>query len=762
VGELEIAPGLRRVIESRYPNGLFRHQKVALEHVLAGRHTVISTATSSGKSLAFMVPALDAVLRGQQATSLFIFPQKALANDQLVALQSIAHQLQRDSGGDIRINRYDGATPSEQRAAIRERAHIVLTNPDMLHLSMLGNHDKWAAFWRRLRYVVIDEAHEYRGIFGSSVAYILRRLRMVTALYGTDPVFISASATIHNAQSHLSDLTGLSFSVIGPDLDGSIQGQRRLWLLSSDEHYWQTGRRLTQALLENGLRCLTFCGSRKSAELLFDDLPDSLRQRGDVRVYRAGLDSTQREETEAALRSGAVRGVFSTNALELGIDIGSLDAMVCVGLPGTMMSLWQRAGRVGRAGKEGAMFFIGADTPLDSYYLKHPQELFERTAEPLAVNLHNRRLLSHHLACAIEENGDEESLPAAILGPDMEHALKLRREGLLPHMDVFYSDDKHGRTPVRSSDNSMYDLVNGAESVGCIDHWHMLREAYPKAVYLHGGMRFRVTDILRSKRVIRLRPEYSRNTTQPVVRTSIRVTQVRQVAEYSDLTVTEARLEVKDLLVSISERRADGTRLGEYPGSQGLLPYLMPTEGVVIEVKGQLFAALSRGLPAQQSSATFRAVSRLIGSMLPTVLGPCDRQDYAEQCDPGSESVRVYLYDSVHDGIDLSVRAFEHFAALIDKAADRVASCDCDSTEGCFRCIKNPDVDDAVYKADCAQVLGGLRAHLASGPIRVHTFDVDLVADIAPERRVCVACGTEIGRNAKFCPECGERQMGVE
>lgn len=421
--ELPLEPRVKKFVREnpRLKSGLFQHQFDGVAQVLTGRHTVISTATSSGKSLIFGLPVLDALAQNPDTTALLIYPQKALANDQLFKLNAMATEIFGANFPSIIISRYDGSTPSDRRPLIRERGRIILTNPDMVHLGMLQYPDKWARFFANLKFVVIDEAHDYRGIFGSSVAYVFRRLRAIAKRYGANPTFISASATIDQPTEHLRKLTGLDFAEIGPDLDGSIQGRKKLWLLRSEDHYYKLGRDLTMMLVERGLSCLTFCPSRVAAERLLDDLPQTVRRDNRIRVYRAGLNSQEREEVERGLADGTIKGVFSTSALELGIDIGSLDAVVCVGLPNTMMSLWQRAGRVGRAGKEGAIFFITADTPLDSYYAENPEQFFGQNNEPLAVNLQNRRLVCHHLACAIDEAGDENLLDLETLGPEAKN-----------------------------------------------------------------------------------------------------------------------------------------------------------------------------------------------------------------------------------------------------------------------------------------------------------------------------------------------------
>ena len=754
---------LRFVAEHpRFHNGLFSHQYAGISQVLAGHHTVIATPTASGKSLIFGLPVLHALARDPAATALLVYPQKALANDQLGKFREMASAILGPNCHPLTFSRYDGATPAEDRPGIRDHARVIITNPDMLHLAMLQYHHLWARFFQNLKYVAVDEAHSYRGIFGSSVAYIFRRLRAVAHRYGAAPVFISASATIDQPSSHMKRLTGLQFSEIGTACDGSIQGRKRLWLLKNEGSHYQLGRTLTMALVDAGLSCLTFCPSRVMAERLLDDLPDSIRKDNRVRVYRAGLDHTEREEIERGLTDGSVRAVFSTSALELGIDIGSLDAVVCVGLPNTMMSLWQRAGRVGRSGKEGAVFFIAADTPLDTYHVQHPKDLFERHNEPLAVNLQNRRLVCHHLACAIDEAGDETKLDFATLGDEAKHALKLRQEGRLQD-EIFYATEKHMQTPIRSSDAENYALMVGDDAIGQIDQWHLMREAYPHAIYLHGGRRYRVQDIFSRTRQVRLLPERSRLRTVPVLRKSVRSRRVRSVIEYPGLTITETDLDVTERLIAVQEKKPDGEKVSEFAGSQGLRPHRLPTEGVCIEMKSPLLAELDGMIHAVDRMSVYRAIERLLGSLLPVIVGPCDAMDYDTFCEPRDNTVVFYLYDQVHDGIDLTVQAFGRMRELFEKAHERVVSCDCMTNEGCFRCVKNPDVAELTDKQACIRTLARICQQFATHVPTSKTFNVDVLDEQPSIFVTCPKLECKYDKNksdAKFCSHCGGRLGG--
>jgi DEAD/DEAH box helicase domain-containing protein len=483
----DLDPQLAARLRNEYPEGLYRHQALALSHVLKRENTVVATQTSSGKSLIYYVPVFDSLLKNENSTALFIYPQKALAGDQLKELARFAAKLPSLSGKvdalPYLISRYDGAIADELRPSVRSQVQILLTNPDMVHVAILQHHENhWSRFFSNLQYVIIDECHEYRGIFGTNVAYLLRRLRQICQLNGVAPSFIATSATIRKPQEHLEKLTGVPFVAIGPETDGSVQGKKKFWMVSGSEHFYDFGRKVALGLARRGLSVLAFCPSRLAAERMMAKVLSSKDDKLPfVRVYRAGLSAQQRGEIEEGLRDKSVRLVFSTSALELGIDIGALDAVVCVGVPSSMMSLWQRAGRVARAGREGAIILVPADTPIDSYYAAHPDELFSKENEPLALNLHNRRVVYCHYACAVNEvGGVDDRLRLGVLGEAMQTIYELRAKGDL-NDDIFYRSDPHMSVNLRSMGEGPYTLQCAGGKIGEIDEFHLLREAYRNA-----------------------------------------------------------------------------------------------------------------------------------------------------------------------------------------------------------------------------------------------------------------------------------------
>ncbi len=412
--------------------GLYPHQAAGLEAVRAGRDVVLATGTASGKSLVYQVAAAEAALTTPKATALFLFPTKALARDQLRAMRALKLP-------QVRAAVYDGDTPKGERPLIRKNANLVLTNPDMLHLSLLADHARWADFLFRLSIVVIDEAHVLRGVFGSQVAMVLRRLRRLIALHGGDPRWCLASATIGNPGELAARLTGLDVEVIATD--DAPRGRKLFALWNPPIIDDETGARrsaLTEAsmlmtqLVDDGARTIGFTRSRRAAELLADFTRRGVHDaqaRTKIRTYRAGYLAEDRRAIERQLAAGDLVAVAATSALELGIDIGSLDAAVLTGYPGTRASMWQQAGRAGRRADESLAMLVAQDDPLDQYLTQHPDELFDLPAEAAVIDPTNPYVRDPHLRCAAREYPLTDEEAERFFGPDVETALDRRGRG---------------------------------------------------------------------------------------------------------------------------------------------------------------------------------------------------------------------------------------------------------------------------------------------------------------------------------------------
>ena len=763
IDELGLPEALAEAVRAKYPQGLFRHQDQAVREVLAGKHTVVASRTSSGKSLIFSLPVLAGLLKDKNSTALFLYPQKALANDQQLKLRELAAAVPalatRMAAQPNLISRYDGGVEDGLRQTVRKEVQVLLTNPDMLHVGILSQHGRyWKRFLANLKYVVIDECHEYRGIFGTNVAYVIRRLRQLCKRYGSSPVFVATSATVSDPQAHLEKLTGLPFGCVGAASDGSFQGRRKFWMVSpQDGNYFEMGRDLGLALAQQGLTSLVFCPSRISAEKMTGRLLSRGEQLDFVRVYRAGLSAAERESIEAGLRDKSVKLVFCTNALELGIDIGAIDVVICVGLPTSMMSLRQRIGRAARGGREGAVILVPADSPIDSYYAAHAEELFARENETLALNLANRHVVHGHYACAAQEVEGEEQLDGDTLGPEMAEVQQLRAAGKL-NEPTFYRASPHADISLRNMGDGQYCLRVGDEKVGDIDNLHLLREAYPNGIYRHGGRSYRVRDVFQRDRVVKLMPDWTGHETTPVLMTRIRVKRCPAVADYTALTVSKVTLDVTESLVSVVEK-AGGTMVRQWPGSGGLRGYCLPTVGTRLELKRPLWQRLVEELGAEQAKEALESCQRLMASLFPTIDGPCDARDFSSASDVSQGQAAIYLYDLVYDGVDLTTCAFDRMVELLERAKEQVGACPCEGDQGCFRCVADPRNDAQPSKAAALRLLETVLDVLHSQTPKV-IATAEAPEDAANDGRTveCPKCHSVLVAGARFCHNCGERQ----
>ncbi len=763
LADSSLCSSIQNYLAGRFPQGLFTHQHDAIENVLAGKNSVVATRTSSGKSLIFSLPAFHTLCEEPDSTVLFLYPQKALANDQLLKLREMAAAIsclsQAQADNPLLISRYDGSVDSSARPQIRENVQLMLTNPDMLHFSVLQYHENhWARFFRNLKLVVIDECHEYRGIFGTNVALILHRLRQICQLYGSNPTFVATSATVSEPQAHMEKLTGVPFECVESSRDGSSQGVRKMWMVNGPEHYYDFGRKLALQLADKGLTVLAFCPSRVSAERMLSRIPRKDEELAYVRVYRSGLSSTERSNIESGLRDRSVRVVFSTSALELGIDIGEIDVVVCIGLPHSMMSLWQRVGRSARGGREGTAIFNPADSPIDTYYANNPSELFAKDHEPLVLNLTNQRLLCQHYACALQEvGGREERLKFNALGPEIETIHRLRSEGKLDR-DEFYRSEPHMEISIRGVGEGSYKLMEGDECVGEIDSFHLLRESCRNAIYRHGGRAFRVKDVIRGRKVVNLRVERTFNETTPFIQKKIQLRQTLQAADYSLARLATVKIRATEFLAGLTERDRGGRVVNSWSGNQAMPPHQLPTEGTMLLLRREFWAEVLPQLHGNEAQA-LEACERLLYGLFPTISGPCDTQDFSSAVDrlPTGE-LAVYLYDAVYDGVGLTLVAYEQMTELLQKALERVSTCDCEEDCGCFSCVANPNKERPASKHDARLILETLLQVFETESPRQQIVTSDWTATLEQTASIaCSTCQASVKPTDRFCPNCGTK-----
>ncbi|MBI1875321.1 MAG: DEAD/DEAH box helicase [Acidobacteria bacterium] len=520
---------------------LYTHQAEAVTHALEGRNVVITTPTASGKTLCYNLPILDAIVREPSTRALYLFPTKALAQDQLAELEHIADALEAASL-QLSVFTYDGDTPQDARRSIRTRAHLVLTNPDMLHSGILPHHPRWAKLFENLRYVVIDELHAYRGVFGSHLANVLRRLRRICASYGSRPQFICSSATIANPRELAERLTEQPCEVVSES--GAPQGEKVFLFVNPPvvnrqlgirrSYVWQT-RQVAMEFLTRNLQVIVFAQSRLTTEILTRYLKESFSAppgtADAVRGYRGGYLPLRRREIERGLRQGSVRAVVSTNALELGIDIGALDAAVLAGYPGTIAATWQRAGRAGRRASRSAAVLVASSAPLDQFIVRHPSYFFDSSPEHALVNPDNLHILLDHIKCAAfelpfgtddrfggepprraergvgvpasEEPGGVHGVPAI----QVQDVLRILEEEGLVHFTPagaegdagmwYWTSDSYPADAVSlrsvSSDNFVVvDVTGKPRVIGEVDFISAPSTLHPKAVYIVEGQLFQV------------------------------------------------------------------------------------------------------------------------------------------------------------------------------------------------------------------------------------------------------------------------------
>ncbi|MGH9672655.1 MAG: DEAD/DEAH box helicase, partial [Bryobacteraceae bacterium] len=496
---------LRGALEARGITGLYTHQADAFQAVLDGRDVVIVTPTASGKTLCYNLPVLQGLMADPGQRALYLFPTKALAMDQLAALDAII----QGAGGGIGAFTFDGDTPQDARKAIRERAAIVLTNPDMLHSGILPHHTRWAKCFEQLRYIVIDELHMCRGIYGSHVANILRRLKRICDFYGSRPQFIACSATIANPRELAEALAGREFTLI--DRNGAPSGEKYFVFynppvvnrqLGIRRSYLHESRRLAAELIRGGEQTLVFANSRLATELLItylkSDLDRGARGAEAVRGYRGGYLPRERREIERKLRQGAVQAVVSTNALELGIDIGSLDAVVMAGYPGTIASSWQRAGRAGRRSAPSLAVLVASSSPLDQYIVEHPDYFFGLSPEHARIHADNLEILLSHLKCAAFELPvrDEETFGGGDTGALCRFLGDLGflhpSGGAWHWTSDSYPADAVSLRAVTSDNFIVVDNTGEPEVIAEVDFPTALTALHEKAIYLHEARQYQV------------------------------------------------------------------------------------------------------------------------------------------------------------------------------------------------------------------------------------------------------------------------------
>ena len=694
----------------------WRHQVTAADHAHHGRHTVIATGTASGKSLAYLLPVLTAVSGDEPATAIYLSPTKALAADQFRNINRLG------SPGCIPAT-LDGDTPYDQRQWIGRHANLILTNPDMLHHAILPRHDRWARMLRRLRYIIIDECHAYRGVFGSHVALVLRRLRRIAAHHGATPTFIAASATTGDPAFGTARLLGVDVEAVTEDTSPHPGVTFGLWEppllpdITGEHGAPQRKSALTETsdlladLVDHRTRTVAFVRSRRGVELVSSLAREKLAGTGRssrVAAYRSGYLRDDRRRLEAGLRDGDLLGVAATNALELGIDIAGLDAVLLCGYPGTLASLWQQAGRAGRGDVPALAVLVARDDPLDTYLVHHPEAVFSRPVEACVLDPANPYILGPHLLCAADElplHNEELELFGATddVLADLSQARLIRRRGTR----WYFTGRQRPAIALRGAVGEPIDVIEteSGELLGTVDSGSAHSLVHPGAVYLHQGSSYLVEKLDEADHAAFVRsakPEYS---TYPRSTTDLTILKVHRRVDAGPVGLFFGDVEVVNHVVAYQRRRLPGGEvIDEVP--LDLPPQRLRTVAVWWTVAET--ALTDAGLSRNEIPGSLHAAEHAAIGLLPLV-ATCDRWDIgglSTAGHPDTGTPTVFVYDGHHGGAGFAERGYTAWRDWLTATHEAITACGCET--GCPSCVQSPKCgngNDPLSKAGALTVL---------------------------------------------------------
>jgi len=698
-------PRLTRALVSRGVEQLYTHQAEAIEHALAGRHTVVVTPTASGKTLCYNAPVLDAILKDPSSRALYLFPTKALAQDQLAELQTMCEALDAATGEKIGVFTYDGDTPQDARRTIRSRAQIVLSNPDMVHSGILPHHPRWAKLFENLRYVIIDELHAYRGVFGSHLCNVLRRLRRICRHYGSNPVFLCSSATIRNPRELAERLTEQPFELV--DRNGAPRGEKFFVFVNPPVVNHQLGirrsylaetRRVASEFLKRNLQLIVFAQSRLSTEILttylkddFEGVPGGPEK---IRGYRGGYLPLRRREIEKGLRDGAVRAVVSTNALELGIDIGALDVSIMAGYPGTIAATWQRAGRAGRRSGRSAAVMVASSAPLDQFVVRNPSYFFDASPERALIDPDNLHILVDHIKCAAFEL--PFSATETFGRPDAQEILGILSEQGLVHRageeapwtwtNESYPADAVSLRSVSSDNFVIVDITQETRVIGETDFTSGPGTLHPKAIYIVEGQLFQVERL-----DFEGRKAFVRSIDCDYYTTAITYTKVTPIDTFVSAPLrSHGEVHVVSRVVGFKKIKFY-TNENVGSGELDLPEQQMHTTAYWLTIPAGVMGALPFASDDRRDGVVGLAFAL---KQVAQLLLMCDAHDIGLSINSGESDAAqssatspqtIFVYDNYPGGIGFSAPLYDVHGELLAHTRKLIAECECES--GCPGCV---------------------------------------------------------------------------
>ncbi len=689
--EYNLDPELSGLLRELGIDRLYSHQSEALDIIRRGENAIIATPTASGKSMIFNLAVLERIMADEKAKALYLFPLKALEQDQLKTLSAFMKGIKARK---ISAGIYDGDTTPYMRQKIRTRPpEILFTNPDMLHRGIMAYHDKWKQLFENLSFIILDEVHTYRGIFGSHMNQIIRRLKRICGLYGSSPQFIMLSATINNPKEFGESLIQERVSLV--DKSGSPRSGQHFLFFNPELSPNFSGAKLFSHCIQSGFRTIAFTQSRKVTELIHiwtSQLSPDLKKK--VSSYRAGFMPEERRDIEGRLASGELLGVVSTSALEMGIDIGYLDICILVGYPGTIINTWQRGGRVGRSGRESMIILIAKPDALDQYFMKHPDEIFERSYESAILDPHNPYVVEAHLPCAADESpitmADERYWPDGLV----RHLEKLELEGRLTRTAEgtprWYSTRSrpHNEVNIRAGGESytIFETSTG-QAIGTMDGNRAFKECHPGAVYLHMGRQYLVDSIDIDKKDIIVSRTDLNYFTRVLAQKETEIIRVDRSRPVGQFIVREGLLKVTEQVTGYEKRALPGQELmGNFPLE--FPPQTFETIGFWVEIEPVINRLLEReGL---QLMGGIHAIEHGSIGIFP-LFALCDRNDIGGICypwHPQVEKTAIFIYDGYPGGVGLAQRGYEVISELFQKTLDHIRTCECE--DGCPSCIHSP------------------------------------------------------------------------